>query len=674
MTCNLKRLTFKLKLAADFETVVTGDLAQPSTEVWAAVYNEIGKEDPVILHSISEFWAAMLELAKDRNVLAYFHNLKFDGEFILDYLIRVLGYKQGFVDDKPENGFKKPLELKDQELAYVISDRGMWYSITISVNGHFIQFRDSLKLLPFALRKLGKDFKTKHQKLDMDYVGERYAGCEITPEEQDYIKNDALVLSEALEVAFSCGFNSLTIGSACLSNFKSLYDKNVLSAMFPDLSEYKLNTEIYGSPDLDSYIRKSYKGGWCYLVKGLENKIHHNGVTADVNSLYPSMMHSESGNYYPVGRPQKWLDSESFLRRLDRLDSDEHIYYFVRFKCRFCIKPDMLPTVQLKHNVMYKPTEWLMTSDVWDYERKCYTGKYRIGDTVYDAAPEITMTKTDFILFREHYNIKDLYVYEAVLFGTDIGMFDRYIDHWAKIKQENKGAMRTLAKLALNNLYGKFAQSKDSSFKAAFYSPEDNRLHYKDINQAKRKVLYIPIGSAITSYARNFTIRAAQKNYHGRDQRGFIYADTDSIHCDLSPDELIDVPVHPTAFNHWKLETCWDEAIFVRQKTYIEHVTHEDQVPVEELDPPKKPYYLIKCAGMPERCKKQLDISLQGCADTWKEQNEKEYDKMFPEEQAFIETKRELTDFTSGLCIYGKLLPKKVTGGVVLFPTTFEMR
>lgn len=668
MNANVKRLTFKTQLAADFETVVTGDLEQPSTEVWAAVYNEIGKEDPKLFHSISEFWDDLCELAKGRNVLAYFHNLKFDGEFVLDYLIRILNFKQGFEGDLPENGFKKPLELKDKELSYVISDRGMWYSITVCINNHFIQFRDSLKLLPFALRKLGKDFKTKHQKLDMDYVGERYAGCEITPEEQDYIKNDALVLSEALQVAFECGFKSLTIGSACLNNFKGLYEKSTFDVMFPDLSRYELNKDVYGSPDLDSYIRKSYKGGWCYLVKGLENQIHRNGVTADVNSLYPSMMHSDSGNYFPVGRPQKWLDADHFMHSLKALDKDDYTYYFVRFKCRFCTKKDMLPTVQLKHNAMYRPTEWLMTSDVWDYEHKCYTGKYRIGNEVIDAAPEMTMTKTDFILFREHYDIKDLTVYEAVLFGTDIGMFDRYIDHWAKIKQESKGAMRTLAKLALNNLYGKFAQSKDSSFKIAEYNAEDNKLHYKDVKQRKRKVLYIPIGSAITSYARNFTIRAAQKNYHGKDHRGFIYADTDSIHCDLSPEELIDVPVHPTAFNHWKLETCWDEAIFVRQKTYIEHVTHEDQEPVD------KPYYLIKCAGMPERCKRQLDISLQGNAEEWKEQNENEYSKMFPEEQAFIETKRELTDFTSGLCIYGKLLPKKVTGGVVLMPTTFEMR
>ena len=664
----MKKIKYTLTLAADFETVVTGDVSQLSTEVWAAVYNEVGKEKPVLLHSISEFWGDISRLAKKHSILCYFHNLKFDGEFILDYLIRVLGYKQGTIGEGAEIDFKNAVDLEEKELTYAISDRGAWYCINVRINNHVIQFRDSLKLLPFSLRKIGKDFKTKHQKLDMEYIGDRYAGCEITPDEQEYIKNDALVLSEALDIIFHKDINDMTIGAACLKAYKNRLMKEQIEGMFPDLTNFELDPKVYGSKNLDEYIRKSYKGGWCFVVPDCVDRVFDTGTTADVNSLYPSMMHSESGNYYPVGRPLRWVNEEEFRLQEKMLNSTNELYYFIRFRCRFCIKADMLPTVQIKKNPMYKSTEWLYTSDVWDYERKRYTSSYFLGGKKYKAEVELTMTKTDFILFQEHYNITDLHILDAVVFQTEIGIFDEYIDKWAKVKQENKGAMRAIAKLMLNNLYGKFAQSSDSSFKFAHIDSNENRLVYADIKQRKRKVMYIPIGSAITSYARNFTIRAAQKNYHGSGNRGFIYADTDSIHCDLLPEELIDIPVHPTAFNHWKLETCWDKAIFVRQKTYIEHVMHEDQEPVGN------PYYLIKCAGMPERCKRQLDISLQGNSEEWKEQNEQEYEKMFPEEKAFIEVKRELTDFTHGLCIYGKLMPKKVTGGIVLFPTTFEMR
>ena len=45
-----------------------------------------------------------------------------------------------------------------------------------------------------------------------------------------------------------------------------------------------------------------------------------------------------------------------------------------------------------------------------------------------------------------------------------------------------------------------------------------------------------------------------------------------------------------------------------------------------------------------------------------------------PEEKRFVEQKRDLTDFKIGLVIPGKLLPKRIHGGVLLVDTTYEMR
>ena len=81
------------------------------------------------------------------------------------------------------------------------------------------------------------------------------------------------------------------------------------------------------------------------------------------------------------------------------------------------------------------------------------------------------------------------------------------------------------------------ASSTNSSFKYA-YVKEDKTIGYIQVQEDAKIPGYIPVGSAITSYARNFTIRAAQKNYHGPDKPGFVYADTDSIHCDISPDKV----------------------------------------------------------------------------------------------------------------------------------------
>jgi hypothetical protein len=263
-------------------------------------------------------------------------------------------------------------------------------------------------------------------------------------------------------------------------------------------------------------------------------------------------------------------------------------------------------------------------------------------------------------LFLEHYNVIDFEILDGCYFETAIGIFDEYIEKYKKQKLENTGALRTLAKLFLNNLYGKMASNKDSSFKIA-YVKEDKTIGFINIPAQDKDAGYIPVGSAITSYARNFTIRAAQKNYHGVNEKGFIYADTDSIHCDLQPEEFVGIKVHDKNFCCWKLESCWDKAIFTRQKTYIEHVTHENCVPIDE------PYYNIKCAGMPDRCKNLFKYSLQGCTDD----DLKSYNE---EQKEFARTPRTLKDFKIGLKIFGKLVPKRIKGGVLLTETYYEMR
>lgn len=192
----------------------------------------------------------------------------------------------------------------------------------------------------------------------------------------------------------------------------------------------------------------------------------------------------------------------------------------------------------------------------------------------------------------------------------------------------------------------------------------------------EKKAGYIACGSAITSYARNFTIRAAQANY-----KYFCYADTDSIHCTCKPEQLKNVPVHPTAFCHWKIESTWDKGYFIRQKTYIEHVIEEDQKPID------KPYYNVKCAGLPETCKKLFIQSMTETneqarhagqmaivADMVKGNQYNPFERSDLESYKFLAEKRKMQDFKQGISIPCKLLPRRISGGIVLQSTTFEMR
>ena len=649
----------------DFETTVYDN--QEYTEVWASAVVEMYTEDVHIFHSIDETFEYLKSLKQ--NVLIYYHNLKFDGEFWLSYLLVKLQFKQAYTKLNEDGTVVEWMDDKDMppnSFKYVISDQGQWYKFTIKLNSNIIiEIRDSYKLLPFSVSKIGKGFKTKHKKLDMEYEGFRYAGCTITDEEKKYIANDVLVVKEALEFMYDQGHKNLTIGACCMREYKkickkSLQNKLEFDEMFPNLYEIPLDEAVYGSPNMGDYVRHSYKGGWCYVVKGKEGRPYKNGITADVNSLYPSMMSSESGNRYPVGLPHFWTGEIPYDATMPER------YYFVRIRTKFYIKENHLPFIQIKGTFLYKGTEALETSDIYDPNQGKYIDKIIDYDgQEKDVKVTLTLTCTDWELMKEHYNLVDCEILDGCWFYTQIGIFDEYIEPYKKLKQESKGAMRELAKLFLNNLYGKFATNTNSSFKVAFVK-DDGSIGYIIVHENKKKPAYIPVGSAITSYARNFTIRAAQKNYHGVDQRGFIYADTDSIHCDLSADELIDIPVHDTAFCHWKLESSWDYAIFTRQKTYIEHIVAENLEPIEE------PYNNIKCAGMPAKPKALFELSMNGTADPNENWSEPERKFLFNKDGSVC--KRGYEDFKLGLAVPDKLKPTRIRGGIVLRNTYYTMR
>ena len=635
--------------ACDFETTVYE--GQTDTQVWAASWSELYQEEAFVVGSIQSFFEYFFNLCKEGySPVLYFHNLKFDGHFILWYLFSVLGFKNALSGKPPYVQFKKNKDMQNKEVKYTISDTGQWYTISIKVHNKIIDIRDSLKLLPFALRKLGKDFKTDHQKLDMKYEGFRYPDCPRTESEDEYIKNDVHVLREALQIMFEAGHDRLTIGACCLKEFqsdfggKNSYDYRIL---FPDLKRIEL-VDKYGDANADAYIRHSYKGGWCYLSPEKAGVLFHKGLTGDVNSLYPSVMGKDLNYPYPVGNPHFWFGD--YIP-----EKAKYKYYFIRIRCRFKIKKNKLPTIQIKGNILYDSTEWLTTSDVFNRRTHEYQEFYIDKDGVlHDTAVELTLTCTDFELFKDHYHIYELEVISGCWFYTRTAteLFDNYISKYQEIKEHSTGAQRGIAKLFSNNLYGKLASNDLSSFKVAFL--EDDVIQFYSVEEHEKPVGYIPIGSAVTSYARNFTIRTAQKNY-----KNFIYADTDSIHCSCDPDDLKGVNVHPTKYAHWKIEAVWDFAIFVRQKTYIEHVVQEDLKPCD-------PHHVIKCAGMPERCKQLLSYSF----DTKVPEDEELND----EEHAFVEIPRTYEDFKVGLKVPSKLKSHRIRGGVLLESECYEMR
>lgn len=118
----------------DFETTVYDN--QDHTEVWAVAIVELFTENVTILHCIEDMFTYFRAL--DTNIIAFFHNLKFDGAFILDYLIAQKKYPQALNND---NGVYHGKRTKKSKL--------MKYVIVSLIRGCGIQLHRNFQTISY---------------------------------------------------------------------------------------------------------------------------------------------------------------------------------------------------------------------------------------------------------------------------------------------------------------------------------------------------------------------------------------------------------------------------------------------------------------------------------------------------------------------------------------------
>lgn len=539
---------------ADFETIVDVN----DCRVWAwAISNDKNKIE--FGNSIETFIDYIKKLNKST---IYFHNLKFDGEFILSYIL-----KQGFKYDK---------DLNKNTFNTLISDMNQFYCINLNIEGTEIKLLDSLKILPFKVEEISKAFNLPMKKLNIDYKEKREIGHVLTEEEIEYIKNDVLIVVEAIKILHNQSLKKMTTASNALSDYKKIMGRK-FDYYFP-------------IPENDKYIRKSYKGGFTYVNPEFKEKILKDGIVLDVNSLYPSVMYEK---FLPYGEPVYYTGKYE----------KDGIYnlYVCHILVDFELKEGYIPTIQIKNNLSFISNEYLTSSN---------------GEIV-----DLYLTNIDLELMMEHYEILYIKYIDGFKYKSSDKIFKQYIDKWISIKnnatiEENK-PMRTLAKLMLNSLYGKFAVNPEVYSKIPYI--EDEIVKYRLTEPEQRKPLYIAIGSFITAYSREKTIRSAQCL-----KERFIYADTDSLHL-LGSEKPNELEIDDVKLGAWKLESRFTKAKFLRQKCYLEEINDEIN---------------IKCAGMPPACYPYVNFE----------------------------------NFKYGTCFPGKLRQAHVKGGIVLVDTDFTIK
>ena len=267
-----------MNYTADFETATW---LEDSSYVWAWAISEIGNEDNIKIGNTIESF--MDYVSKNKSSKYYFHNLAFDGSFILDYLFK---NDFEFIEDNKDK--------RDKTFTTLISDMGMFYTIEVyfKVKGKKVQkatFIDSLKIIPFSVSGIAKSFGLPISKLELDYNKPRELGHVLEPEEIEYIKNDVKIVAMALKVLFDEGLTNITSASNALKDFRKCYKEARFNELFPCLPY-----------EIDKDIRQAYKGGFTYLNPKYKEKDVGAGVVLDVNSLYPSCMKYER---LPYGEP-----------------------------------------------------------------------------------------------------------------------------------------------------------------------------------------------------------------------------------------------------------------------------------------------------------------------------------------------------------------------------------
>jgi hypothetical protein len=525
----------------------------------------------------------------------WFHNLRFDGGFLDAYLCELppVGLGMHAVADRPRSvppGF----------FGALISDQGAHYARYVHLtDGRRFEVRDSLKKFPnTTIAALAGMYGAELGKGEIDYTAERPVGYLPTRDEWEYIRRDVDILRTALRVPEALGNDGLTIGGDAMTEYKLTMAHGNFRNIFPILDR-----------DLDEWIRRAYRGGWTYVNPKYQGQIlEAPGCVWDVNSMYPAVMRDSS---FPVGEPVRLAPGQTELRGYP------HVIYGALLDAT--IKPDHLPMIQVKRDARYDPV--------------AYQTEVR--------GVEWYGTEVDWALLYDQY---DVVIHEWIAgfaFRGISGLFDRYIDKWMEVKKTSKGGMRTQAKFALNNLWGRFGINPLRAGRLPRIG-KDGAVTYVAQPQEYTEPSYTPVGVWTTSYGRDRVIRTAQ-SFGDR----FLAADTDSCHVleihRPEHDTLITVehngeqitrsvptgmPVHDVNLGAWKLEGIFDRATYLRAKAYAEQIVEGDERHIE-----------AHVAGLPRKL-------LQGAR---------------------------IEDITVGTRYSGKLVPKRVPGGIILVSTDFAI-
>lgn len=487
---------------ADFETTTEADLLKDGyvrVFLWNA--RDVYSDEEATGYDVASF----IEFTQ-RCKEIWFHNLKFDGSYILDRLLR-----DGWERSEKQVRGKRTYDL-------IVTDLGQWMQLKLMFGRHVVKIKDSAKKFPgFSLEQIAELYGIEG-KSDL-YLGYRGPDYVVTEEDIERVRGDTRILKTAILDLHSKGMKALTMASDAMADYKRTIGEKQFDKWFPKLSL-----------ELDQWMRSGYRGGWTYCNPIWEGKAVEDIDVYDVNSMYPSR---QRDCILPYGMPYKHKGGPC-----------EGELYIVRFSCSFRVREGKFPMIQRKGSFQSVQADYVYESD---------------------GIETLTLTSVDYELFHECYEVENEGGWDYLYFRGQRGMFDKYIDKWIEEKircsRAHDAPGKASAKRFLNSLYGKFGMNPKRKRKIPHL--EEDRVAW-DVVEEVTDGGYLPVAMFVCSYAHRKILDMA--NAFGDD---FVYADTDSVHVihrDAVPEGL---DVDADRLGAWKLESNSANARYLRAKTYI---------------------------------------------------------------------------------------------------------
>lgn len=513
---------------------------------------------------------------KKRYTIVYIHNQDFDIRFIIKYCL-------------------------DHKIDYHAISSGSSI-ISLIIQSIRVKFIDTMQFLQCKQEKAEKIYNvpSKYTKINCeDIFNKPY--IKWTNSDKKRLKahnlNDVIALHIIIErlrqeLFKICSVDFLTILTPASLSIKA-YRKFMHEPINNPFVYQKWNNEkhhISYHYDKENYdfVKQSYHGG---RTEVFNTDYHENVIYFDKVSMYPYVMKEK---IYPKGWGIKYHNTQSdkseLLQMIQSKNKFKHYEGFI--KCCITFNPNIqYPLLAEKRN-----------------NKLMFTNCKKIN--VF-TLPELRYLY-ELYQYDSDFSITPI---EGFIFPESSDYFSTYISRLFDIKSQNQGPKRTLAKLLMNSLYGKFGQAyeRDESIYQVFDSldsalafqdtlPQDStKLKEKDgiytiikkeHSISVKSFMNVAIASYITAYARIELTK--QLHYCESKNIPVYYCDSDSFVISNHYKHLIPIS---KSLGGWDIEVEMFKAQFLAPKCYIYQALNKESNQLE---------YFLKLKGIEKRKRNKI--------------------------------------------------------------------